>query len=64
MEKQKFKFNLGDMVSLKSSGETGIVRGRAEWSTCCNQYSVHGVGATKEHFDKWFDEDLLVLIEA
>lgn len=57
--KSEFLFALSDVVHVKLSGETGQVRGRAEYTDCGNQYQVDLVDAHGAYKQVWLAEDLL-----
>jgi len=69
----KYRFQHGDTVQDCITGFEGVITGRADYITGCNQYSVttrlsgkksgeHG-DSCKEVEGRWFDEDRLQLLE-
>jgi len=69
----RYMFQHGDTVADCITGFEGVITGRADYITGCNQYSVttrlsgkksgeHG-DACKEVEGRWFDEDRLQLLE-
>jgi len=55
----KFKFNLKENVTLVHSDESGEVIGRAEHTTCENQYHVVYKAADGRQVTSWWDESLI-----
>lgn len=53
------KFGLNDEVKITMTGETGTVRGRAEWSTGNKSYFVAYKSASGDFREVWLDEDLV-----
>lgn len=51
-----FKFNLAQKVSVIVSGETGHVKGRAEFIPEGDRYFLHMKAADGRAVDCWFDE--------
>ncbi len=60
-----FRFVHGDTIEDIITGFKGIVTGRADYITGCNQYSVTGRvekdGAKQEHGHMWLDENRVKL---
>ena len=52
-----FKFNLEEEVSLKESGETGIIIGRAEYTNQSPSYLVRYRAADGRQQKVWWDEN-------
>ncbi|MBI0277292.1 hypothetical protein I6H07_22490 [Hafnia alvei] len=48
-----FKFNLGQQVTVKVSGETGTVEGRAEYIEEGNAYYIHYRAADGRAVNTW-----------
>ena len=55
----KLKFELGQTVTIASSGETGTVRGRAEYAACEPSYYVHYKAADGKATEAWWPESAL-----
>jgi len=55
----KFKFNLKENVTLVHSDESGEVIGRAEHTTCENQYRVAYKAADGRQVIDWWEESLV-----
>lgn len=55
----EMKFNLGDSVKITASGETGIVRGRAQYIGSEDSYLVHYKAADGRAVSDWWTESLL-----
>lgn len=60
---KKFKYPLGIAVKATISGETGRIKGRAEYTNTENQYYVHLLAADGRAIDRWFDENELTQAE-
>ena len=58
----KFKFELGENVSLVCSDERGTVTGRAEYSNSNNDYRVRYKAADGRQVEAWHAEDALTRI--
>lgn len=54
-----FKFDLNDRVSIKTSGEIGKIKGRAEYLSSGNQYHISYAAADGRAVNAWWDEDEL-----
>lgn len=54
-----FKFKLGDVVRIRTSGESGEVIGRAEFSTAINNYYLRYQSADGRAIEAWWTEDAL-----
>lgn len=54
-----FKFNLAQNICVTRSGEFGAVDGRAEYSSCGNQYLVKYTRKSGDSASSWFDENEL-----
>ncbi|KNC93755.1 hypothetical protein [Trabulsiella odontotermitis] len=54
-----FKHELSQAIQVTVSGETGHVKGRAEYTTMNNQYYIHYLAADGRGADGWFGEDEL-----
>ncbi len=52
-----FKYELGQSVKVSISGETGVIKGRAEYTNCIDGYFVHYLAADGRAQDRWFNED-------
>lgn len=55
----KFTFELGQDVSIKSSGETGTVIGRAEYLHTENSYFIRYCAADGRAHEVWWGESAL-----
>lgn len=55
-----FKFNVGDKVKIEVSGETGHVRGRAEYVASENSYFVLYQTADGRAVEVWWPESTLM----
>lgn len=51
-----FKFELGQQVSIKSSGEKGAVEACAKYIASGNHYYIHYRAADGRAVTKWFEE--------
>ena len=58
-----FKFELNALVAIMVSGECGIVIGRAEYSTGCNQYLIRYAAADGRAVEQWWGESAIELNE-
>lgn len=54
-----FKFGLTDTVTITTSGETGEVIGRAEYTTSENTYLVRYCSADGRAVESWWGESAL-----
>jgi len=54
-----FKFELEQRVKITESGETGFVKGRAEYKTHENCYWLHYKAADGRAVEGWWDESLI-----
>lgn len=54
-----FKFELGQKVKVSISGESGFVKGRAEYEDGPNQIFIHYLAADGRAVDDWFQESEL-----
>lgn len=54
-----FRFDLGQVVKLVESDETGVVTGRAEYKTSQNQYWLRYKNAQGCQVEQWWGEDSL-----
>ena len=54
-----FEFDLGEKVRIEVSGETGEVRGRAEYSTSANNYLLRYCTNNGQAVENWWQEDAL-----
>ena len=54
-----FKFELGQKVKVSISGETGFIKGRAEYEDSPNQALIHYKAADGRAVDGWFQESEL-----
>lgn len=54
-----FKFKLGQKVKATISGETGFVKGQAEYEDSHNMVLIHYKDATGRALDGWFKESEL-----
>ena len=59
MEPKTFAFNLGQSVVITASGETGTVRGRAEYVNSEPSYFVHYKAGDGKAVSDWWPESLL-----
>lgn len=55
----QFKFQLGQQVQIIASGESGEVVGRAEYSTCQNQYFIRYRAGDGRAVEAWWGEDAI-----
>ena len=55
----KFKFSLGQQVSIACSGEGGEVIGRAEYTTSENSYLVRYHAGDGRAVESWWQESAL-----
>lgn len=51
-----FKYELGQSINIKASGEQGIIEGRAEYLEESNSYFIHYCAADGRAVSKWFNE--------
>jgi hypothetical protein len=58
-----FKFELNQLVEISISGETGHIKGRAEYSNQGILYQIHYKTVDGRAEEKWFDEQDLSAIE-
>lgn len=56
MGDKKFKHELGDTVTNKTSNESGEVVGRAEYTNCESSYYVRHKAADGRAVKAWWDE--------
>ena len=58
-----FKFTNGQFVKDRITGFCGVITGRVDYISGCQQYVVQPQSETPEkwHDGKWFDEDRLVV---
>lgn len=54
-----FVFELAQTVSIKESGETGHITGRAEYTNSANSYYVRYRSADGRAVEQWWPEDAL-----
>lgn len=54
-----FQFDIGAKVEIRTSGETGTVEGRAEYSNSANTYYVRYKSADGRATEAWWTEDAL-----
>ena len=54
-----FKFELKRRVKITESGETGLVKGRAEYQTHENCYLLHYKAGDGRAVEAWWDESLI-----
>lgn len=54
-----FQYHLGQLVTIRASGERGEVRGRAEYCNDEPQYYVHYKSADGRAVTVWWAESLL-----
>lgn len=59
MENKTFRFELGQVVALVASGETGHVIARAEYTNAYNSYLVRYKAADGRQVESWWSEDAL-----
>lgn len=65
---KKFRIELGENVSDKITGFTGIVMGRADYATGCDQYNVQPINVDSEKArtefieGRWFDDARLQVL--
>lgn len=52
----KLKFSLGQLVTITASGESGIVKARAEYSNSAPSYQVFYKAADGRATTTWWDE--------
>lgn len=64
MHNHEFKFNLGDKVAIAISGESGTVKGCAEYATTENNYLVPYKAADGRAVEHWWSESELHAVEA
>lgn len=60
-----FRFNLGDRVQEMITKSKGVITGRCQYLTGCNQYSVVPEGLDKDGKpgeSRWWDEDRLTIV--
>lgn len=60
-----FKFELGIKVKDIITGFPGVIMGRADYLTGCNQYAVSPTDLNKEgkcRYWEWFDENRLKVV--
>ena len=60
--KRKFKFQLNQTVKIITSGETGIIVGRAEFATSDNTYNIRYKCADGRAIESWWTESALKLV--
>ena len=56
----EFRYNLGDRVELKESGESGEVIGRAEYAYAESSYYVRYKAADGRQVDNWHSDSGVV----
>lgn len=54
-----FKFDLGEKVTIEVSGETGLIHGRAEYTTAENSYFLRYQSADGRAVEDWWRESAL-----
>lgn len=54
-----FQFNLGGKVTIKTSGESGEIIGRADYKSHCNSYMLRYKAADGRAVEGWWEEDSL-----
>lgn len=59
MKTKPFKFDMGATVSLKLSGETGHVIGRAQYDVGDNDYRIRYLAADGRQCDSWWQESAI-----
>jgi hypothetical protein len=59
MSEKKFKFELGQQVTISASGETGTVQGRAEYAAAESTYYVRYKAADGRATEAWWPESAL-----
>jgi hypothetical protein len=57
---ESFKFQLGHEVTIEASGETGVVIGRAEYTTSQPSYLLRYRSADGRAVEAWWSESALV----
>lgn len=50
------KFNLNQKVEIIVTGESGHIKGRADYTTCAPRYLVYYKAADGRASEQWFDE--------
>lgn len=55
----EFQFKLNQQVTIATSGERGVVKGRAEYTNAANSYYVQYKAADGRACNSWWDEDAL-----
>lgn len=64
MQTNRFKFSLGQEVTIAVSGETGVITGRAEYLASQNSYYLRHKAADGRAVQAWWEEDALSAAEA
>lgn len=64
MHKHEFKFNLGQKVAITISGESGTVKGCAEYDHTENGYLVLYKAADGRAVEHWWSESTLQAADA
>lgn len=59
MTTKRFKFELGQIVALAASGETGHIIGRAEYTYANDSYLVRYKAADGRQTEAWWSEDAI-----
>ena len=57
---KRFIFNIGDVVQLVESSETGRVIGRAEFEYSHNSYYIRYLGGDNRQVEEWWTETAIV----
>jgi len=57
--KMRFGFKLGDAVKITTSGESGVVIGRAEYTTCEPQMQVRYKTTDGRAIESWWTQSAL-----
>lgn len=58
----EFKYDLGVTLKHRITGFTGVVRGRSQYLTGCNQYALQNKKLNKDGLPtewQWYDENIL-----
>lgn len=58
-----FKFQLNDKAKIEVSGELGIIKGRADYSTSSPSYLLDYKDSTGKFQSSWISEESLVVAE-
>jgi len=58
-----FTFDLDNEVKIIASGETGIIKGRAEYVNAANSYYIEYKQANGVAVTQWWDQNSIILAD-